>query len=274
MTRSTLVDPRDTTGLDVSHLLTPEHRAHMAGLGPKYAMFAGVTMKKGDDPDPDDDDNDDDEEDEDEDDDPETEFRTGGKVFKVGDINRLMAREKRQGGRSALNKLAEELGFDSIDDLKAAAEKGKAPTKKKRRDDDEDEDDEAAERARQRESQATEREKRAAAKERRADLRAALAAEGVSREDMDEAVALLDRRVDDEYDEDDLDDAIDELRETRAGRALFDRDDEEERPAPRKKAAARPQGRGPRGRQRPRAVEPGAGGRARAKERGWLKDDE
>lgn len=196
--------PVGVSPFDVGTLLIDYHRN----------VCGGWTMKEDDDED--DDDDDDDELDGD------TIIKVGDKEIAVKDLQRIMAKEKRQGRSSGTRQTLEALGFDSLDDAKAFIEQHKKPKKKKSGDGG---DDEADEKARKREEAANARETRAKAAERKADLKAALSAEGVSKDDMEDAVALLDRAVDAEYDDDDLDDAVEELRERRP--ALFGDDDEE-----------------------------------------------
>jgi hypothetical protein len=264
-----LVDPRDTTGLDVSHLLTPEHRAHMAGLGRRYAQPSGLFMG----PNPDDADDDEDEEEEDEplELDPSDIVKVGNKTMTVRELQRIAATEKKQGKRAGQSAVLKRLGFDTVEDAEAALAGAKPPVKKKA---DEGEDDGEEER-RQRDRDEERRRERAAAaaKERKLDLRGALRDAGVSRADLDAGEALLDRLVDADYDEDDLEDAVERLQETRAGKALFadGEDDQDDKPE-RRTTGKLPAGR-PKRRNQPPAKKQGQAGRSRAERKGWIKTD-
>lgn len=244
MSQPKLVDPRDTTGLDVTGLLNPTHLAHLAGLGPKYALFGGWRMKDEGCDDPDCEDEDCDGDHGVEDTDPETEIVVGGKTLKVGKLQRIMATEKRQGKKAGQTALLTELGFDSLDDAKAFVEKNKQAKPPKKKTGENDDDEAATAAARERETAAEKRERLAAEKERKADLRGALRDAGVSRDDLDDVHALLDREVDAEYDEDELEEAVEALKERRP--SFFGQKDEDaERPRPRAKAKI-PAGGGPR----------------------------
>lgn len=222
-----------TSRLPIGHPLT---KLNLASLSPfdvadqivayRHGWSGGLQMKDpADDPDPDDDDPDDDEEEDDDLADPESTVKVGERTFKVGDLQRIMAREKRQGKKSGAAALAKELGFDSVEGLKTAVAKVTDD------DDDDDPDDESDKKAAKRaradaDRRAAERERKAAERERRADLRSALAVAGVPKDDLDDAYALLDRQVDGDYDDDELDDAVEELRGRRP--ALFGTLDEDD----------------------------------------------
>lgn len=212
----------------------------------RRAQFGGWTMKDDDD-DPDDD-GDDDPDDDDDAIDPETIIKVGDKEIAVKDLQSKMAREKRQGRSAGTRETLKALGFDSLDDAKSFVTKHKGTKPKPApKSDDDDEDVAAAKQAAadaQRQAEATTRE--AKAKSRRADLKGALAAAGVPRTDLDDALALLDRTVDAEYDDDDLDDAVEELKGRRP--ALFgsdgEGDDDEDNPKPKARTKAKiPEGR-------------------------------
>jgi len=264
--------PMSRTIIDLRSLLSDEHRAHLDALGPRYSLMSGFTMKKDDDEDPPEDEEDEEEEDDEDDADPESTITLGGKKVKVADAQRIVAREKRQGKRSGINEALKTLGFEgkSLDEAKAEIAK---LTKKKPAASQEDETDESGAEALAEERATLARERREAAKKaRRADLRGALREEGVAREDLDDAFAILDREVDDEYDEDDLIDAVTTLRDRRPG--LFGEDDGDEAAAA---AAAARKNRGnlPKGRSRkprPQAQPFGAGGLERARRRGFIPE--
>lgn len=269
MSQPKLVDPRDTSGLDVSGLLTSEHRAYLDLLGPRYALFAGASMKKDDD---DEDDDDDDDEDEPLELDPDARIKVGNKTMTVADLQRIAAKEKRQGKQAGKSALLRSIGFDSEDDLRAAL--AKVPKEQKPGGSGGGSDDEEArQRAAEQEREAERSRRKQAAKERSLDLRGALRDAGVAKADLDAGEALLDRLVDSDYDDDDLEDALDQLRDSRAGRGLFDEEEgEEERETPKKRAAKIPAGR-PKGRNTPPAPKAGQEGRRRAERRGWIKND-
>lgn len=262
-----LVDPRDTSGLDVRHLLKPDHKAYLDLLGPKFAVFAGASMKKDDDDDEGDDDDDDDDDDDHLELDPDDKVKVGNKVMTVADLQRIAAREKRSGKKAGRNALVKQLGFESEDDLAEALKN--APKAKK--DDDDDQGDDEARRAREKREQERQEERaRQRAKERKLDLRGALRDAGVSRADLDAGEALLDRIVDSDYDDDDLEDGIEELKRTRAGKALFDDDDADDKPE-RRQVATLPPGRAKR-KNHPDKKPFGSGGLERAKRKGWIKE--
>jgi hypothetical protein len=259
-----LVDPRDTTGLDVTGLLSPAHRAHLDLLGSRYALFSGWQMKE------DDDGEDDDTKGDDEEDDvvqlePDDLIKVGDKKLTVAQIQGIMAKEKRQGKKAGRQAVLDELGFASVEEAQAALKGATKPKPKKGED-----DDEADTRASERETAAEERERKAKAKERRADIRGALRDHGVSRDDLDDAMALLDRAVDTDYDDDDLEDAVEELKQRRPGFFGEDDGDDGEGTKPRPKAPI-PTGR-PKSRNKAPQKTFGAGGLERAKRMGFIKD--
>lgn len=261
--------------VDLYGKLSPEHRAHLDLLGPRYARFGGWTMKD-DDGDGDSGDGGDDDDDDVVQLEPNELILVGGKKMKVSDLQRIAAREKREGKKAGQTALLKKLGFESLEDLEDALTADRPAPK----DDDQDDkgngpkpDDEAARRAKRRELDAEKRERTAAIKERRADLRGALRDAGVSRDDLDDAFAMLDRTVDDEYEDDDVEEAVEALQERRP--ALFgvaDDDGTRRPPPPRHVAAGLPAGR-PKRRNSGKAPEPGEEGRRRAAARGWIKQD-
>lgn len=247
--------------------LTPDHRSFLAGLPARNAMFRGFTMKADDDNDDPDDDNQDD--DDVVDLDPDDKVKVGDKVMTVSDLQKIAAREKRQGKKAGQSALLRRFGFDTIEDLEEALQNlpddddtGKDSDKK---DKDGDED------ARNRQKRDQGKEDKLRLKERKLDLRGALRDAGVPRDDLDAGEALLDRLVDRDYDDDDLDDAIEELQRSRAGKALFASSDADDQPAPRRTAAGLPKGK-PKGKPRPAGKPFGEKGRERAARRGWIKD--
>lgn len=222
--------------------------------------FGGFQMKDPADPDGDDPDGDDPDDDEDDPDaaDPDSTIKVGDRTWKVSQLQTVMAREKRQGKKSGKTELLREVGFESVEDLKAALEAAAPPQPKGTSG-----DDEAAKQAQAREAAAAKREQEAAKKARRADLVTALAGAGVTRADIDDAHALLDRAIDTEYDDDDIDAEIESLRQRRPG--LFGEDPSGEKP-PAQPRGNLPTGGGNRRRPKQQAVF-GAGGLARAEKR-------
>lgn len=148
-----------------------------------------------------------------------------------------------------------------------------------KKDDDEDGgkggDAETRRKANEADARAAEREAKAAARERRADLRGALRDAGCPRDDLDDALALLDRAVGSDYDDDELDDEVEALKTRRP--ALFGDDDDpdgdDDSREKKQKRPARgnlPAGRG--GRRKAAPAQFGAAGLDRAKRKGWVKD--
>lgn len=269
MSKPKLVDPRDTTGIDVTGLLAPQHRAFLDSLS-TLAVRSGMRMGPDDD---DDEDGDDDGEDDDEalELEPDTliKIKIGGKdkELTVAELQRIAAKEKREGKKAGQRATLVALGFESIEEAQEALKGAKKPAKKKTGTEDDGDDDRATER----ETAAEARERKAADKERRADLRGALRDAGVPRDDLDDAMALLDRAVDTEYDDDDLEDAVEELKGRRPalfGEADDEGDEEDEKPKPKAKI---PSGRGPKRRNQPKRKF-GQGGLERAKRDGFIKD--
>ena len=142
--------------------------------------------------------------------DPDATVKVGDKTFKVTQLQTIMAREKRQGARSGQTQLATDLGFESVDALKAALETA-APPAVPAGDAGDAATAEREKAAAAREAAAKAREAAAAKKERRAELRGALRDNGVAKDDLDDAYALLDRAVDADFEEDDLEIAVGEL---------------------------------------------------------------
>jgi hypothetical protein len=245
-----------------------------------YRLNSGLLMED------DDDDDDDDDEDDGDDDDPlelgdddKVKVKFGGKekVLSVAQLKRIGTTEKRQGRKAGRAALLKDLGYESEDDLKEAI--ARIPAKKKAANKaDDDADDDAAEASREEARRAEQARKRRQeeedkARERRFDLRGALRDAGVSRDDLDDAFALLDRKVDDDYDDDELDDAVEEFKASRAGKVFFDdgEDEVDEDGNPIKKVAPKKRTAGGRARNTPtrrnavKGKKPGDEGRARAK---------
>lgn len=262
--------------LPIGHPLTKQD---LAGRSPfdvadqiiafRQGWSGGLLMKEPDpDPDPDPDDPDPDDEDPDAAD-PESTLKVGDRTFKVSDLQTIMAREKRQGKKAGRSSLVKDLGFDSVEELKAAleaADSGAPPDPDLDPDDKgkTGKDDAATKAAAEATRKAREREAAADARVRRADLRSALTGAGVVKDDLDDAYAMLDRKVDSDYDEDDLDDEVEALKKRRP--ALFgeDPDDDDTEPKPKSRANL------PTGTPRRKATQQtvfGAGGIARAEER-------
>lgn len=131
-----------------------------------------------------------------------------GTVVDQESLSRLLAREKEQGGRAAVRKLVEQLGFDKADDLlafvKAQQDAEQAQmTEVQRR------EKAAADAA----AQAAAREAAAVARERAAERRAALVALGATGPDLIDAERLL--AVEDDADEQALNAAASALKTRR-----------------------------------------------------------
>ncbi|WP_055711532.1 hypothetical protein [Streptomyces torulosus] len=177
------------------------------------------------------------------------------------DLSRLLAREKTQGGRAAVKKLLGELGFENSEALtEFVTAKRKA--------------DQAALTEVQRREQAAEeklraaeaREAQALARERAAIRRAALAGLGATGEDLDDAVLLIDRALDDQPDADEetVIAAAEQLKERRP--ELFGQARETPPPAPGGSPAGGPPTRGG------VPPKPGAAGLDMARRRGFITD--
>ncbi|MER6131881.1 hypothetical protein [Streptomyces sp. NPDC001815] len=175
------------------------------------------------------------------------------------DLSRLLAREKTQGGRAAVKKLLGELGFDNPEALtefittKRDADQA-ALTEVERR-------EQAAEdklrTAEAREAQAT-------ARERAAIRRAALAELGAAADDLDDAVLLIDRALNDQPDADEaaVTAAAEQLKERRP--ELFGQVRETPPPAPGGSPAGGPPSRGG------TPPKPGSAGLDMARQRGYI----
>lgn len=177
------------------------------------------------------------------------------------ELARLLAREKTQGGRAAVKKLLNDLGFDNSDALtefittKRDADQA-ALTEVERREQTADEKLRSAET----------REAQALARERAAIRRAALGGLGAAGADLDDAMLLIDRALGDESDADEkaVVAAAEQLKERRP--ELFGQARETVPPAPGGSPASGPPKRGgipPR---------PGAAGLEMARRRGLISD--
>lgn len=147
--------------------------------------------------------------------DPNATIKVGDRTWKVSDLQRIAAEEKRQGKRSGERGVLEALGVDNVD----AAKELIAAAKKQR----EAEESEAQRAKREAEEarQTADRERAEAAAERRqSSLERALVRQGVNDDDLDDAVLLLDRGLDKDADADAILDAAKKLKERRA--ELFD----------------------------------------------------
>lgn len=188
---------------------------------------------------------------------PDDDPGTGGVTQEV--LSRLLAREKTQGGRAAVKKLLENLGFNDAEALtefvttKRDAERAALSEVERR--------EQAAE-EKLREAEA--REAQALARERAALRRAALAGLGAAGDDLDDAVLLIDRALDgqDDADQATVAAAAEQLKERRP--ELFGAGRETAPPAPGGSPAGGPP---PRGATPPK---PGAAGLDMARQRGYI----
>ncbi|MCK7627211.1 hypothetical protein MUU72_29650 [Streptomyces sp. RS10V-4] len=182
----------------------------------------------------------------------------GGAVSQE-DLSRLLAREKTQGGRAAVKKLLGALGFDSSEALaefitaKRDADQA-ALTEIERREQAAEEKLRAAEA----------REAQAVRTERAAIRRSALAGLGAAGDDLDDAVLLIDRALDDQPDADEevVAAAAQQLQQRRP--ELFGQHHETTPPAPGGSPAGGPPSRGG------VPPKPGAAGLEMARRRGYV----
>ncbi|MER6370732.1 hypothetical protein ABT255_20520 [Streptomyces mirabilis] len=177
------------------------------------------------------------------------------------DLSRLLAREKTQGGRSAVKKLLGELGFDNSEALTEFI------TRKRDADQAALTDVERREQAAEEKLRSAEaREAQALARERAAIRRAALAGLGAAGDDLDDAVLLIDRALGDQPDADEeaVVAAAEQLKERRP--ELFGQARETAPPAPGGSPAGGPPKRG--------GIPPrrGAAGLEMARRRGLISD--
>ncbi|WP_328403933.1 hypothetical protein OHS70_34070 [Streptomyces sp. NBC_00390] len=182
----------------------------------------------------------------------------GGAVSQ-GDLTRLLAREKTQGGRAAVKKLLGDLGFDNSEALsefittKREADQA-ALSEAERRE----------QAAAAKEQQAEQRLAEAVARERAAVRRAALAGLGASGEDLADAAVLLDRALAYQPDADEgaVTAAAEQLKERRP--QLFCQAQETAPPAPGGSPAGGPPARGS------QPSKPGSAGLDMARQRGYI----
>ncbi|MFE5969621.1 hypothetical protein [Streptomyces sp. NPDC056463] len=175
------------------------------------------------------------------------------------DLSRLLAREKTQGGRAAVKKLLDGLGFNDADSLtefitsKRDAEQAALSEVERR-------EQAAAEKLREAEA----REAQAITRERAAVRRAALAGLGAVGDDLDDAVLLIDRALDgqDDADEETVASAAEQLKERRP--ELFGAARETAPPAPGGSPAGGPPSRGA------TPPKPGSAGLDMARRRGYI----
>ncbi|WP_435970208.1 hypothetical protein [Streptomyces sp. Qhu_M48] len=188
---------------------------------------------------------------------PDDDPGTGGVT--QDDLSRLLAREKTQGGRAAVKKLLDGLGFADTEKL---TEFVTATRDAERAALSEVERREQAAQDKLRRAEA--REAQAVARERAAIRRAALAGLGAAGEDLDDAVLLIDRALDgqDDADEETVAAAVEQLAERRP--ELFGTGRVTVPPAP---------GGSPAGGPPPRGVtppKPGSAGLDMARRRGYI----
>ncbi|MFD9004396.1 hypothetical protein ACFV0T_26145 [Streptomyces sp. NPDC059582] len=129
------------------------------------------------------------------------------KEFTQEDLDRIAAREKAQGKRSALKEFAEELGFTSAEDTAAFVAAARQIEEAKKTD-----EQKRQEELDRREQELAAREASAVARERSANRRAVLVGLGATGDDLEDAAALL--RVADDAD----DQAVREAAEALKGR--------------------------------------------------------
>ena len=139
---------------------------------------------------------------------PSTHANDPAKQFTQEDLERIAAKEKAQGKRSALKEFAEAHGFTSIEDAQAFIEAARqaqqaALTEEERR----------RQELEQREQALAEREAAAIARERAAARRSVLVSLGATGDDLDDAAALL--RVSDDADDQAVQEAATALKERR-----------------------------------------------------------
>jgi hypothetical protein len=171
-------------------------------------------------------------------------------------LSRLLAREKEQGGRAAVKKLLETLGFDKADELSAFV-KAQQDAERAQLSEVERREKAAADAT----AAAAQREVAAAARERAAVRRAALVALGATGDDLLDAERLL--AVDEDADEQAVNGAAESLKARRpelfGGQQVLP-------PAPGGSPAGGPPARGG------NVLKRGAAGAEMAKRRGFVKD--
>ncbi|MGW8889164.1 hypothetical protein [Streptomyces sp. NPDC055749] len=181
------------------------------------------------------------------------------RTFSQDEVSQLLARDKQQGGRSAVNESPTQLGFAKPEDLASFVQAQKAAetaqlTEVERR------EKAAAERA----TEAEQRIATAAARERTAERRAALVGLGALGGDLVDAEALLRVAVPEDADEKAVGEAAEALKKRRP--TLFGGQAEETTPAPGGSPAGGPPPR------RSTAPKPGANGIDMAKRRGCISE--
>lgn len=145
--------------------------------------------------------------------------------FTQADLDRVSAREKKQGKRGGIRELMERFGFATVEEAEAFITKMRDVKPPKGKDDNTARDREVEERERK----AADREAAAARRELQADIRSELVSAGAPK-DRDK-LSQLSRMIDvddlgDDPDEDDIADAVAELKETWP--KLFESEDEDE----------------------------------------------
>ncbi|KQP81582.1 hypothetical protein [Aeromicrobium sp. Leaf291] len=189
----------------------------------------------------------------------------GGRTFTQDEVSQKLTEEKRQGRRAGARDVLSRVGFETAEELEAfvtsqreAAEAAKT------------EDQRRADALEERERKLAAREVETEKKERVRVRRAALRDVDVKADDLDDALLLLSREVEEDADEDAVAEAVEKLKGRRP--ELFGKpaDDEEGEPKPRRRGHYQPSG-GPQGRNDPPGKDPGAYGRERAARR-WKKD--
>lgn len=188
-------------------------------------------------------------------------IKIDGRDWKIGDLKRIAATEKRQGKAAGQREVLEALG---VTDIEAA--KGMIAAAKKAQQADETEAQTKAREAEESRRGADNEKLQAAAERRTASLERALVRRGVDDADLDDAVSLLDKAVPAGGDADAIASAADALKERRT--ELFGGTTKQDTRVP---AGSTPPGRPP-ARNQPKGNQFGAGGLARA-ERRWGKNE-
>ncbi|GAA3371236.1 hypothetical protein GCM10020367_21080 [Streptomyces sannanensis] len=140
--------------------------------------------------------------------DPSNQPPAPARTFTQDEVSQLLAREKQQGGRSAVKELLEQLGFDKADDLSAYLQQQRDAEKASL-----SEVERREKEANDRLAAAAAREAAAAAAERSAQRRVALVALGATGDDLADAERLL--AVPDDADSQALAEAAQQLTERR-----------------------------------------------------------
>lgn len=153
-----------------------------------------------------DDDDDDDDTDDEGDNDEGQSNRKGGKTFTQRQVNAVATREKREGKKAGRRELLEELGFESVDELRESIQKQKEGKAK--------DDDELSKERKKLEKEKSDAEKlRSEAAKDRHDARVErrLLSAGVPLKKLEKVARLVDVEIGVEADE--IDDAIDSIKE-------------------------------------------------------------